>query len=258
MKVVGTPPSGSFLAIYGWPFQGTANPAEASERPVGGGLGRNFGFGQNMLFQAGSSVGSKLKIELLSGAVISESCDAYIGGTLMSNQTGKENPLGFGIEFADFQCNKATNAKAEVVLTPAYADTQDQKWITEICPNTEKTKCRVDPLLSAEKEENLNLVKIEHVAIDIGPGLTVQGVVWGQWKNGAAGVRPCMKLKLPPKEASEKLQDQTLVVTKSPTGTPAVGSKITGIEGEACLISANNAWYSQAEKSEPAIIITNE
>jgi hypothetical protein len=234
--------SPGFLAIYGFPG---ANSIEGNERPVGQGLGRNFGFGQNMLFQAGGGKGKPLAITI-EGIFRSESCDSFIGGTLMSNRTGKGNPLSFGVEFADFQCNRVNG-----VLTSAYADTQDQKWIAEICsPAALEKECKSNALIPATNTEK-GQITIEHVAIEIGPGLTVQGDVWGKWRNGKP---PCITLNNPPASVTE----QTLVVTKSLVAGLSVGAKVSAVEGEACLISANNAWYSQTEKSEPTIEITNE
>jgi hypothetical protein len=168
----------SFLAIYGYPGTGVG------EMPVGAGLGLNFGFGQNMLFQGGPASFTTAK------GVKSESCEGFIGGTLMSNNTGVEKPLSFGIEFADFQCNN-TSALGKA---SAYSDTQDQKWIAEICEPKARL-CHPEPLHTVTELERGSgeepTVKIEHVAIDVGPGLVVQGAVWGTWENGKP---PCIKL----------------------------------------------------------------
>jgi hypothetical protein len=246
-------PKEGMLAIYGYP--GANSLIEAKEAPVGQGLGRNFGFGQNMLFQAGGGKGKPLFFEFEFGGKLfkSESCDSFIGGTLMSNKTGKNNPLSFGIEFADFQCNKSGEATKEV-LTSAYADTTDQKWITEICSPAAAASCKADPVIAGEEGQ----VKIEHVAITVGPGLTVQGVVYGKWKNGAAGKPPCIEIKKSP--SAEALQN--LVVTQSAAGI-TTGTGIKTVGGEACLVSANNDWYNQftngiTERTEPAIEILNE
>jgi hypothetical protein len=252
MKIKGNSPG--FLAVYGFP----AAQNEA-ERPVGDGLGRNFGFGQNMLFQAGgggnqhSPIGVAPFFEINSavGVIKSESCDAFVGGTLMSNRTGKDNPLSFSIQFADFQCTKAGLLGKEV-LTQTYADTQDQHWITEICSPEAGATCKPDAVIPGNAEGQ---VKIEHVALDLGPGLTLQGVAWGTWENGKP---PCIKLKNPPAAAVEKEPDQTLIVTRSVTGAPAVGEKVKEVKGTFCLISANNDWYQQSEKTEPTIEIANE
>jgi hypothetical protein len=258
-------PAEPLLAIYGWPganFIGSRGP-EQTERPVGQGLGRNFGFGQNMLFQAGGGspqhapTGRPLFFEIEAGGAKfrSEACDSFIGGTLMSNRTGVNNPLSFGIEFADFQCNRfgkiaEAGEKPPAALVPAYADTQDQKWIAEICSPEAKKECKADPVIPGSEGQ----VKIEHVAIEIGPGTTVQGAVYGKWKNGAAGGGrpPCIELKK--SESTEPLQN--LVVTKS--SVFPVGTGVTNVGGEACLISANNDWYQQSEKTEPEIAILNE
>jgi hypothetical protein len=249
MKVKGAGAKEAFLAIYGYPGQSSLLAGEEKERPIGGGLGRNFGFGQNMLFQAGGGKGSPLFFEIEIGGKKFKSiaCDSFIGGTLMSNQTGKNNPLSFGIEFADFQCNKFGVIGAEV-LTQSYADTQDQKWIAEICSPAAGKECKADPVIEGEEGQ----VKIEHVAIDIGPGTTIQGAVYGKLKGGAP---PCIELKATP--SKEALQN--LVVTKG----LGVGTGVKNVGGTACLISANNDWYNQftngiTERTEPTIEVSNE
>jgi hypothetical protein len=239
-----------FLAIYGFPAA-----ANETERPVGQGLGRNFGFGQNMIFQAGSGKGENLAIEIENAkkeTIKTEACDSLIGGTLMSNRTGKDLPLSFTIHFADFQCNKAGLLTKEV-LASVFADTQDRPWIAEICSPAKETKCKPDNVTAAGAE---GLVKIENVTFTMGPGIVIQGTVWGKWENGAEKIAPCITLKLPPEAAVEK---DTLYVTEEVLGFGiTVGSKIKAIKGKACLLSANNTWYQQAEKSEPAIEIANE
>jgi hypothetical protein len=230
-----------FLAVYGSP--GTNGEAV----PVGGGLGRNFGFGENMMFQASTSakIGENIVFELSEAAagVKAEIRDSYIGSTLMSNNASEHSSVGLAIQFADFQGSKVNGT-----LTPIYADTSDQPWSATICaPGAE---CRVDPLFEVG-EEGVNL-KIEGVSFNIGPGTTLQGALWATWENGIIeGFPPCITFKKPPTAAKA---DQTLVVTQSASGIP-VGTKIKTIAGRACLVSANNNWYSQSEKTEPAIAL---
>jgi hypothetical protein len=227
-----------FLAIYGSP---------PKEGPVGWGLGRNFGFGQNLLFKAGGGYAASkpLLIEIAALGMTAKACDSWIGGTLLSNLTGANTPLSIDIQFADFQCS--TNAGG--VPLPSYSDTSDRPWITEVCsPLAEAKKCKVDPLVSVESGE----VKIEDVAFNLGPGLVVQGTVWGKWENGKEKEPPCIKLKAKPEGAGA---DQNLLVTQP---AALVGDAISKIEGRACLFSANNDWVSQSEKTEPSIEIANE
>lgn len=240
---LGQPANLSFLAIYG-------NPPATS--PVGSGLGRNFGFGENMLFQAGNGVGAKLELELVGGAK-AQATESFIGGTLMSNKTGKDNPLSFTVQFVDFQDNRATNSLGELVLTPSYADTSDRPWITEICSPEAGTKCKTDAQFAPTGEGG---VEIENVSFNIGPGLVVQGTVWGKWENGKEkeGKReaPCIKLETPAANVP------TLAVTQTP-GAPAVGTLAKSVVGKACLVSANNDWYKVgAELQEPIITVKNE
>jgi hypothetical protein len=239
MKEAGVTPG--FLAIYAFP--GANNEAE---RPVGAGIGRNFGFGENMLFRASTpaEVGKNLKITVLGKTL--EARDSYLGGTLMSNRTGANRPLSLAIQFVDFQ---ASQTGTEAIAS--YADTHDRPWIGEICsPAAEESKCKTDDQFTEPVKKGG--VKIENVSIDLGPGLVVQGSVWGEWKNGAAKKAPCISLKLP------AAGNPTLVVTQV-TGETEIGKAITAIEGEACLISANNNWYHAGTViNEPAIEITNE
>jgi hypothetical protein len=235
-----------FLAIYGNPGTNGASV------PVGGGLGRNFGFGENMLFRAcggcSPAVGVNLAITL--GTTTAEAHDSYVGGRLMSNQTGENNPLSFKIEFVDFQDSLLGSG-----LTPSYADTSDRPWITEICsPAAAESACKTDAQFTEPIKKGG--VKIEDVSFDLklptGPEV-VQGTVWGEFKNGTAGNPPCVKLALPAAGVP------TLVVTQMSTGGPAVGTPIAAIKGTACLISANNDWYkiSTLEKEEPEITLDN-
>lgn len=247
LKIAGTNFKEGFLAVYGFPSQvNVPAGSEQTERPIGGGLGRNFGFGQNLLFKAGGGyIGTKpLKIELEGTGVKSEACDSFIGGTLTSNHTGKNNPLSISIQFSDFQCNKVGGVK-----TSAFSDTSDRPWITEVCSPEVGTTCKPDPSVPAAGNAE-GLVKIEDVSFELGPGTTVQGTVWGKWTQGAAKVPPCVEIKEPPTGGTG------LLVTKS--ASFLVGTKAKIIEGKACLFSANNDWVSQSEKEEPAIEIANE
>lgn len=214
------------LAIYGNPGNNGAAV------PVGGGLGRNFGFGTNMLFQADHNV---LALEEdfhfnISGEII-EVGDTYIGGTLMSNTTGSstigtetvENPVSFTIQFVDFQ-----EGKVGASLVPWFTDTSDRPWITEICG--ELANCKVD---GRQVGGQAFEVKIEDVAFSVGPGVVVQGTVWGEWSNGTAAKPPCIKFTKAPTAA---LEFDELVETQG----PAVGAKPNTIGGTACLVSANN------------------
>jgi hypothetical protein len=233
----------AMLAIYGSP--GTNGTA----LPVGGGLGRNFGFGKNMLFQACSgctpAVGVNLDITL--NGSVSEAKDSYIGGRLMSNKSGVNNPLSFKIEFVDFQDNLTGG-----VATPSYADTSDRPWIAEICsPAAELEKCKTDAQFTEPvKKGGVKIEDVTFLLVTAGGPVVVQGTVWGEWKNGKP---PCIKLALP------AAGNPTLVVTQTFTGGPALGEKITGVSGEACLISANNDWYhvKTGEIKEPEVTIAN-
>jgi hypothetical protein len=247
MKITGRSFKEGFLAIYGFPSAAVPK----AEEPVGGGLGLNFGFGQNMLFKAGGGYNPSepLSFTLKTSGLETKACDSWIGGTLMSNHTGKNAPLSFGIEFADFQCSKANTG----ALPQSYADTQDQKWISEICAPGAK-ECRPEPLHEVSGLEEAT-VKIEHVAFDLGPGIVVQGAVWGKWENGAAGKPPCIKLQNMPAAAP---QDQNLMVSESNNAGVKVGEVASVVSGKACLFSANNDWVTQSEKTEPAIEIANE
>ncbi|HWY90391.1 MAG TPA: hypothetical protein VNY31_06935 [Solirubrobacteraceae bacterium] len=214
----------NLLAIYGNPG------ANGAEIPVGGGLGRNFGFGENMLFEASSittpAIGKNLKIKL--AGKTAEARESFVGGTLLSNKTGEGNALSFAVQFADFQDNVVTEA-----LTPSYADTYDRPWIAEICPlNEGKKECRIDPSLT-EVAAAGRTVKIEDVSFDLS-GTVVQGTVWGKWKPGKPS---CIALENKPAGAGA---DQTLIGTQP---AAVVGLAIEAIEGEPCMESANNDVY---------------
>jgi len=217
MKIVAKTPG--FLAIYG-------NPGTNGETvPVGGGLGRNFGFGENMLFEANTTkeIGKNLKIEL-EGGTTAEAKESFLGGTLMSNKTGENNPLSFAIQFADFQNNLVSGA-----ATPSYTDTFDRPWIAEICaPAAAEKACKTDAQFAEPATKGG--VKIENVSFDLG-GDIIQGTVWGKWANGKP---PCITLEKPPAASP------TLVGTQP---AAIVGVKVAKVEGVACLISANNDYY---------------
>jgi hypothetical protein len=236
-----------FQAIYGNPPAGT---------PVGGGLGRNFGFGENMLFQAGNGVGVKLAMELDNGTQW-RARDSFIGGTLMSNKTPENDPLSFSIQFVDLQLSILRVGTTEIEI-PWYADTSDRPWIAEICSVEATANCTPDVRVAAG---NTGLVKIENVSFNLGGGATptvVQGTVWGNWANGALEKAPCITLKKPP----AAVEADKLFVTQATAGVSVVGEQLKEISGKACLISANNDWYrvglieGEALKAEePAIVI---
>jgi hypothetical protein len=209
------------LAIYG-------SPAVSTAQPIGGGLARNFGFGEDMLFKATNSVPAE-GMEITLGGVVNRSEEAYFGGTLQSNKTGANNPVGFTIEFSDL-------ARATIggQLTALYSDTSDRPWTGTICSPEAGTTCKVDPLVTAAPGE----VKFENVALNYGPGTVIQGTMWGKWVNGSATTPPCFSFNLPPSSAAA---DETLAVTQS-TIFP-LGTKITAIRGKACLVGANNDYY---------------
>ena len=232
---------GAFLAIYGSP-----SLSEVAGKAIGSGLGRNFGFGENLLFQACTKcttpVGTNLNIEL-EGGVVAEAGDSNMEGTLTSNKTGANVPLGLTIQFVDLQ--KSTLAG---VVTPSYSDTNDRPWITEICAPASVT-CKTDPLFTGPAGG----VKIEDVSVDLG-GTVVQGTLWGIWENGTAVAPPCIKLEKPPAGAGA---NQNLIVTQS--SVVAVGTKVIKYSGKACLISANNNYWKlkAGEEKTPLVEIEN-
>jgi len=240
----------AMLAVYGNPGVNGANV------PVGGGLGRNFGFGKNMLFQACEgcthvpAIGKNFKIEL-PGPQVWEVKDWHIGGRLLSNKTGVNNPLSFKIEFVDFQ-DSFVNGTG----TPLYADTSDRPWITEICsPAAVGEACKTD---AQYKQGNKpGGVKIESVSFALstaGGPVVMQGTVWALWKNGPeVGKPPCIGLETP------AAGEPTLAVTQTFAGGPALGALAAKVQGEVCLISANNDWYNVkvGEVKEPAVTIAN-
>jgi hypothetical protein len=241
--LLGQPGNTPFQAIYGNP--GTNG---AATLPVGGGLGRNFGFGENMLFRANTTVGVGKNLAIKLGGVKIEATDSYIGGTLMSNKTGENNPLSFAVQFVDFQNSNAEGLGA----APSYSDTHDRQWISEICaPGA--TKCRVDPTFEVGAAGPN--VKIDDVSFNVNIGgkvLVVQGTVWGTWINSTKEKEaPCIEIKPKPAGAG----DETLVATQTFVGGPALGVEAEEVKGTACLISANNDWFSG---KEPVITIKNE
>jgi hypothetical protein len=206
-------------AIYGFP------PGSATE-PIGGGLGRNFGFGENMLFRADkAAIATSENLHITLSGVVLEAGDTWIGGTLMSNTTGANNPLSFSIQFVDFQKNEAGGA-----LTPSFADTSDRPWITEICSTS--VTCKVDARQVGGVAQE---VKIEDASFNVGPGIVVQGTVWGKWTDGTAAIPACIEIKKAPTAA---LEFDELVETQG----AAVGAKPTVVGGKACLVSANNDY----------------
>jgi hypothetical protein len=217
----------ALLAVYG-------NPPETV--PVGGGLGRNFGYGENMLFEADTTakIGTNLSITI--GGVALEAGQTYVGATVLSNKTGEseiektkvENPLSVALQFIDFQ--QATPAAT-------YADTYDRPSIAEICGS--KATCRVDPRAVTA---GAHRVKIENISINVGPGTVVQGTVWGTWINGSSTTAPCIELTEPVVAAD------TLYETQG----AAVGATAEKFKGQACLISANNNYN---EKTKDAITL---
>jgi hypothetical protein len=223
----------ALLAIYGNP-----SVSEEAGKPIGGGLAMNFGFGENMLFQADHAVNAnETNVSITVGGLVSSASDSYVGATLMGNKTGENKPLDFVTQFVDFQENKVGT-----VSTEAWSDTNDRAWIGWICaPATAASTCRVDPNFT-QGSVSPGLVMIQDVSVQIGPasaGITVQGTAWGTWINGTSTVPACIELKLPPAAAAA---DQTLEVTKTTGAFPAVGTKISAITGKLCLVSANNDY----------------
>jgi hypothetical protein len=209
-----------------------------------------------MLFRAGNGVG-KAPLAITINAEKLKARDSFIGLTLGSNSTGANNPLSVVVSFVDFQNSFVGETH---VLT--YADTTDRHWIGEVCsPAAAVGKCKVDPSAGAAAGEGSEPgeVKLENVSFDVGPGIVIQGTVWGKWSNGEAKKAPCIELHLPGTKP-EAIKTQTLYETQ---GT-AVGAAITAISGTVCLVSSQH-WYSvplegtePAEKEEPAIEIANE
>jgi len=234
----------ALLAIYG-------NPPErgAAGEPIGSGWGRNFGFGENMLFEACNTVTTGVcarkvgtNLDLQVGGVLFEAGDTYLGGTLMSNKTPPIEwkklkhpaPLSFAIQFVDFQDSVAGGA-----AMPAYADTFDRPWIMEMCGEEliETRACVLDP--RGEGVVGSHLVEIQDVSFNVGPGIVVQGTAWGVWTNGTKTTPPCIELTKPP--AGFALD--TLYETQGSD----IGGAAEAFSGKACLISANNDYYGTHE-----------
>jgi hypothetical protein len=235
-----------FQAIYG-------NPGVNSETlPVGGGLGRNFGFGENMLFEANATL--PRKVFSITVATEPETdwsvADTHIAGTLMSDKTGENNPLAFAIQFVDFQ-----DLQIGTTSVPSYSDTSDGPWIAEVCsPGAANGKCKPDPQAGAAGGEGANPgeVVIQDVSFDLqhypGVGTIVfQGTIWGTWEGTKP---PCIKFHNPPATPAG-VRNENLYVTQPAS---VAGTKVNTISGTACLVSANNDWFSG---TEPAITIKN-
>jgi hypothetical protein len=249
--LLGTATNSPFLAIYGTP----AANGTAAATPLGGGLGRNFGFGENMLFTANATAPrAVLSITLeTSPTTTATAAEADIGGTLMSNKTGVNTPLSFSIQFVDLQ-----NSKIGATSVPTYADTSDRPWITEICsPEAAAHTCRPDPqagVAAANEGSNPGEVVVQDVSLDLTnvPGVAgpviVQGTVWGTWEGTKP---PCIKLHLPPASPAG-VHNETLFVTQP---AALIGTRVNAISGTACLASANNDWFSG---NEPAVTLKNE
>jgi hypothetical protein len=223
----------ALLAVYGSPG------ASGTTLPVGGGLARNFGFGENMLFQATATAPGE-QIEFTLGGVVFGVQNTYLGATLKSNSTGANNPLGLSFQFVNLG-----HVTIGGTATAVYTDTSDGAWTTDLCPPA-STTCKTDPNFTGPAGE----VQINDATFDVGPGTVVQGPIFGVWSNGTTTTPSCIKLNLPPTGAAA---DQTLTVTSS--SIFPVGTKITAIKGKACLISANNDYYPG---STPALTIANE
>jgi hypothetical protein len=239
-----------FVAIYGFR---NVSPVEEAERPIGNGLGRNFGFGESLLFQAGNGVGTPITITL-NGTEL-KTRDTMIGFQLESNHTGAGSPFGMATEFVDMQ-----DGFTGTMHIPWRADTRDRPWTAEVCsPAAAVGTCKVDAQVGGAEGEGANPgeVKIENVALNFF-GATIQGTIWGKWINGASKKAPCIELHLPATKPAGVVV-QTLYETQGEAGP----SPITAIKGKACLVSANNSWYSvkgeaPEETEEPAIEVTNE
>jgi hypothetical protein len=245
--VLGTVANPSFQAIYG-------NPGTNAEAlPVGGGLGRNFGFGENMLFTANAtSPRAILSITLATEpATTATAAETELGATLMSNKTGINNPLSLAIQFVDFQ-----NSKIGTTLVPTYADTNERPWISEVCSTeAENGKCKPDPQAGtvAGTGANAGEVVINDVSIDLTkvPGVAgavvVQGTVWGTWEGTKP---PCIKLHLPPATPAG-VNRENLYVTQP---AALIGTPVNAISGTACLLSGGSDWFTG---TEPTTTIKN-
>ena len=226
----------ALMAIYG-------NPASnGASVPVGGGLGRDFGFGETMLFQASTTAKIGKNFHFAFAKETWETSDMYIGATLASNKTGKNQPLGLTIQFVDPQ-GTINGGKTSEQL---YADTFDRPWIAAVCSPETKTECRTDAQYAPTGAGG---VEIEDASLNLGPGgFVLQGTLWGKFRNGAAKQPPCITFESPPAAG-----DPSLVITQG----ASVGATAESVGGEACLISAGNDWYEGSEANEPAITIGN-
>src|SRR5580704_11310582 len=145
----------ALLAMYGSP------EVNLEAVPGGGGLGRNFGAGENMLFQGDTAAKVGKNLGLSVGGVALEAGDTYLGMTLMSNKTPETSPVGALAEFVDFQESKANGA-----LVPTYTDTADRGWVLSICGKA--ATCKVDARAGGA---GAHLVKLEDVTFAVGkPG----------------------------------------------------------------------------------------
>ena len=247
LKEVGVSEPTGFQAIYGKPATNSAVV------PVGGGLGRNFGFGANLLFEACTNcttpVGENLSVTL--ATTVAEAKESFLGGTLLSNKTGGNNPLGLAIQFVDFQDNTLGGT-----ATPSYTDAADRPWIAEICsPSSPESACKTDAQFTEPIKKGG--VKIEDAAFDFttaGGAIVVQGTAWGSWENGTTSKPPCITLAKP------AVGQPSLVVTQTFAGGPALGTIVEAVKGKACLTGGNNYYYKiqAGEEKTPAIEIANE
>ncbi len=214
----------ALVAVYGNPG------SNGAEVPVGGGLGRNFGFGANLLFQACEKcttvVGKNLSVTV--GGVALEAGDTFLGGTLLSNKTPATSPVSFGLTFVDFQQSTANKEPAAT-----FTDTWDRPWVGELCGK--EATCKVDPRGGGA---GAHLCKFENVSFNVGPGTVVQGTVWCKWVNGTAEKAPCIELTEPP------LNEETKFDTLYETQGAVVGGKAEKVKGTACLVSAQNNYYT--------------
>ncbi len=223
-KLEDTTAKAALLAVYGSPG------SNGAEVPVGGGLGRSVGLGANLLFEACEKCttvsGKNLSITL--GGVALEWADVVLGVTLLSDKTSPTSPVSLGVEFVDFQ--QGAIAKEPV---PTYSDTWDRPWTGVVCG--EEAICKVDVRKGGEASR---LCKLEDVGFNIGPGTVIQGTLWCKWINGAAEKAPCIELTEPPASAETKFD--ALYETRG----SSVGARVEQLKGVACVVSAQNNYYS--------------
>ena len=247
LKEVGVSEPTGFQAIYGTPGTNGATV------PVGGGLGRNFGFGASVLFEActncATPVGKNLSVTFATN--VAQASESFLGGTLMSNKTGANNPLGLTIHFVDLQ-DWTLGGSA----TPTYTDTADRPWIAGICsPSASESACKTDAQFTEPIKKGG--VKIENVSLDFttaGGSVIYQGTLWGVWENGTTTHPPCIQLEKP------AAGNPTLAVTQTYAGGPTLGALAEAVKGQLCAISINNNYYKvrTSEEKTPAIEIANE